>query len=41
MEELMKLGVRRLPVVRVGDEIVSGFDPARLSAALGLAVADV
>ena len=36
MEELVALGVRMLPVVRVGDEIICGFDPARLSNRLGL-----
>jgi glutaredoxin-like protein NrdH len=38
VEELMTLGARRLPVVRIGDEIISGFDPARLAVRLGLAV---
>jgi glutaredoxin-like protein NrdH len=41
MEELTALGVRKLPVVRIGDEIISGFDPARLRETLGLAAADV
>ena len=35
-EELVALGARKLPVVRIGDEIISGFDPARLRVALGL-----
>jgi len=37
MDELIELGARMLPVVRVGDEIISGFDPARLRVVLGLA----
>jgi len=37
MDELIALGARMLPVVRVGDEIISGFDPARLRVVLGLA----
>jgi glutaredoxin-like protein NrdH len=37
MNELIALGARRLPVVRFGDEMISGFDPARLRALLGLA----
>jgi glutaredoxin len=40
MEELIALGARRLPVVRIGDEIISGFDPARLSDTLGLEAED-
>jgi len=40
VEELIALGARRLPVVRIGNEIISGFDPARLSEALGLAAED-
>jgi len=34
MEELVALGARRLPVVRVGGEMMSGFDPAALQALL-------
>jgi glutaredoxin-like protein NrdH len=37
MNELVALGARRLPVVRIGDEMISGFDQARLRALLGLA----
>jgi glutaredoxin-like protein NrdH len=40
VEELMALGARRLPVVRIGEEIISGFDQARLSDTLGLAAED-
>ena len=34
MEELMALGARMLPVVRIGGEVISGFDPGRLAALL-------
>ena len=34
MEELRALGARRLPVVRVGGEMMSGFDPVALHALL-------
>jgi len=36
MEELMALDARRLPVIRVGTEVVSGFDPKQLSGLLGV-----
>ncbi|MBC7228417.1 MAG: glutaredoxin family protein [Thermoflexales bacterium] len=36
LRELEELGVMTTPVVRVGDEVVVGFDRARLSALLGL-----
>jgi glutaredoxin len=36
MEELMALDARRLPVIRVGTEFVSGFDPKQLSGLLGV-----
>jgi glutaredoxin len=34
MDELMALGLKMLPVIRVGSEIVSGFDPEKLRALL-------
>jgi glutaredoxin len=37
MDELRGLGARQLPVVRIGHEMISGFDPARLRVVLGLA----
>ncbi len=36
LQELEELGVMTTPVVRVGDEVVVGFDRARLTALLGL-----
>lgn len=36
IRELEELGVMTTPVVRVGDQVVVGFDRARLSALLGL-----
>ncbi len=36
MQELEELGVMTTPVVRVGDEVVVGFDRARLTALLGI-----
>jgi glutaredoxin-like protein NrdH len=36
MEELVSLGARRLPVVRVGSRMTSGFDAAVLEALLQL-----
>ncbi len=36
LRELEELGVMTTPVVRVGDEVVVGFDRARLSALLGV-----
>jgi len=36
LRELEELGVMTTPVVRVGDEVVVGFDRARLSALLGM-----
>jgi glutaredoxin len=36
MEELMALGARMLPVVRIGGEVMSGFDPVKLGALLSL-----
>lgn len=35
LRELEELGVMTTPVVRIGDEVVVGFDQARLSALLG------
>jgi glutaredoxin-like protein NrdH len=34
MEELIALGARMLPVVRVGSRMISGFDPAAIGALL-------
>jgi glutaredoxin-like protein NrdH len=36
MNELIALGARMLPVIRVGGEIMSGFDPSKLGALLNL-----
>ncbi|MGQ9466661.1 MAG: glutaredoxin domain-containing protein [Anaerolineae bacterium] len=36
LQELEELGVMTTPVVRVGDEVVVGFDRARLTALLGI-----
>lgn len=36
MQELEELGVMTTPVVRVGDEVVVGFNRARLTALLGI-----
>ena len=36
MEELMALGARMLPVVRIGGYVISGFDPVELGALLNL-----
>jgi glutaredoxin-like protein NrdH len=36
MEELMALGARMLPVIRIGGEVISGFDPVKLGALLNL-----
>jgi glutaredoxin len=33
-DELMKLGARSVPVTVIGDRVVTGFDQARLRAAL-------
>ncbi len=33
-DELMKLGARSVPVTVIGDTVVTGFDQARLRAAL-------
>ncbi len=33
-DELMKLGARSVPVTIIGDRVVTGFDQARLRAAL-------
>jgi glutaredoxin-like protein NrdH len=41
MEELVAIGVRMLPVLRIGDEIISGFDPARVADRLGLAAENI
>ena len=35
--ELMDLGSRSTPTLKVGDEVMIGFDPARLEAMLGAA----
>jgi len=32
--EVLAMGLRSLPVVVIGDEKISGFDPARIDAAL-------
>lgn len=40
IEELTALGARRLPVVRIGDAIISGFDPVSLRIMLGLRAAE-
>jgi glutaredoxin len=34
LRELMDLGSRSTPTIRVGDEVMIGFDPARLEAML-------
>ena len=36
LQELEELGVMTTPVVRVGEEVVVGFNRARLSALLGI-----
>jgi glutaredoxin len=36
MNELIRLGCRALPVIRIGEQIVQGFDPQQLTRALGL-----
>lgn len=36
LQELEELGVMTTPVVLVGDEVVVGFDRARLTALLGI-----
>ena len=36
MGELLALGARALPVIRVGGEMLSGFDPVKLSRLLGM-----
>jgi hypothetical protein len=36
MQELEELGVMTTPVVRVGEEVVVGFNRARLTALLGI-----
>jgi len=36
MQELEELGVMTTPVVRVGEEVVVGFNRARLAALLGI-----
>lgn len=36
-DELMKLGARSVPVTVIGDQVVTGFDQARLRAALSAA----
>jgi glutaredoxin-like protein NrdH len=41
MEELAATGARMLPVLRIGNEIISGFDPVRLSDRLGLVMENV
>ena len=33
-DELLALGVRSVPATTIGDQLVIGFDPARLRAAL-------
>jgi glutaredoxin len=33
-DELMKLGARSVPVTLIDDHMITGFDPARLRAAL-------
>jgi glutaredoxin-like protein NrdH len=40
-EELVAIGARMLPVLRIGNEIISGFDPVRLSDPLGLVTENV
>jgi len=36
LQELEELGIMTTPVVRVGEEVVVGFDRARLAALLGI-----
>jgi glutaredoxin len=36
LQELEELGVMTTPVVRVGEEVVVGFNPDRLTALLGI-----
>jgi glutaredoxin len=36
-DELMKLGARSVPVTVIGDQVVTGFDQARLREALSAA----
>ncbi len=36
LQELEELGVMTTPVVRIGEEVVIGFDRARLAALLGI-----
>jgi hypothetical protein len=36
MEELIALGARMLPVIRIDGEVISGFDPVVLGALLNL-----
>lgn len=36
MDELMALGARMLPVIRIGGQVISGFDPVTLGALLNL-----
>ncbi|MEO6236583.1 MAG: glutaredoxin family protein [Vicinamibacterales bacterium] len=36
-DELMKLGARSVPVTVIGDEVITGFDQARLRTALSAA----
>jgi glutaredoxin-like protein NrdH len=33
-EELMRLGMRTIPVTVIGEQVIRGFDPAALTAAL-------
>jgi glutaredoxin len=35
VQELMSMGLRSLPVIVIGEERLSGFNPAAIDAALG------
>lgn len=34
MEELAEMGFMTLPVLKIGDEVIVGFDPAKIDAAV-------
>ncbi len=35
LEELLALGVRATPAIKIGDRVVLGFDPEQIRSALG------
>lgn len=36
LEELLALGVRATPAIKIGDRVVLGFDPEQIRSALGV-----